>query len=148
MAENTHEEHVDRQTNPQSKDPSEEIISTKGTETIDPNHETESMEVHHHSHSHGKRNWKSYIWEFVMLFLAVFSGFLAEYQLEHKIERERANELAKNFYDELKNDSINMAAKYQGRIKQENALKYLMKYFKDSSVTNVSKTFVINFIYA
>jgi hypothetical protein len=30
------------------------------------------MEVHAHSHSHGKKNWKAYFWEFLMLFLAVF----------------------------------------------------------------------------
>jgi hypothetical protein len=40
-----------------------------------------------------------------------------------------------------------MSVKYQGRVKQENALKYLMNYFKDSSVTHVSKTFVLNFLY-
>jgi hypothetical protein len=45
------------------------------------------MEVHAHSHSHGKKSWRSYFWEFLMLFLAVFCGFLAEYQLEHKIEK-------------------------------------------------------------
>jgi hypothetical protein len=38
-----------------------------------------NMEVHHHAHhDHGKKNWKSYFWEFLMLFLAVFCGFLAE----------------------------------------------------------------------
>ena len=31
--------------------------------------------------------------------------------------------------------------KTEYRIKQENALKYLMKYFKDSSLTTISKTF-------
>ena len=37
------------------------------------------MEVHHHAHSsHGKKNWKSYFWEFLMLFLAVSLGFYAE----------------------------------------------------------------------
>lgn len=106
------------------------------------------MEVHNHSHSsHEKKNWKSYIWEFVMLFLAVFSGFLAEYKLEHTIEQERAFELSKSFYDELKNDSLIIYTKLQGRIKQENALLYLMKYFKDSSLASVSKTFQINFLY-
>lgn len=106
------------------------------------------MEVHNHSHSsHEKKNWKSYIWEFLMLFLAVFSGFLAEYQLEHVIERERAIELSKNFYDELKNDSLNISLKMQGRIKQENALRFLMKYFRDSSLTEVSKSFQISFLY-
>jgi hypothetical protein len=109
------------------------------------------MEVHHHAHDpaapHHKKNWKNYFWEFLMLFLAVFCGFLAEYQLEHKIEKDRAKELAKSFYQELKNDSITAALKVNNRIKQENALKYLVTYIKDSSLTNVSKPFAINFMY-
>ena len=36
-----------------------------------------------------------------MLFLAVFSGFLAEYQLEHKIEKDRSRQLIRSFYDDL-----------------------------------------------
>ena len=36
------------------------------------------MELHHHAHHEGKKNWKSYFWEFLMLFIAVFCGFLAE----------------------------------------------------------------------
>ena len=66
----------------------------------------EDMEVHHHSHkSHGKKNWKSYFWEFLMLFLAVFCGFLAEYQLEHKIERDREKIYMQNMLDDLKADT-------------------------------------------
>ena len=49
------------------------------------------MEVHHHSHT-ARKKWAHYFWEFLMLFLAVFCGFLAEYQLEHKIERDRAKQ--------------------------------------------------------
>ena len=104
------------------------------------------MEVHHHSHT-ARKKWTHYFWEFLMLFLAVFCGFFAEYQLEHMIERDRAKELARSFYDELKNDSVNVAVKYQSRIKQENALLYLRKYFKDSAITNLSKNFVLNFHY-
>ena len=104
------------------------------------------MEVHTHSHT-ARKKWTHYLWEFLMLFLAVFCGFLAENIREHKIEENRAKELAKSFYEELKNDSVNVVIKTQNRIKQENALKYLMKYFKDSSVTHVSKTFVLNFQY-
>ena len=44
----------------------------------------EIMEVHHHGHVHEKKKWKEYLFQFLMLFLAVFCGFLAEYQLEHK----------------------------------------------------------------
>src|SRR4029079_12530143 len=104
------------------------------------------MEVHHHSHT-SRKKWTHYFWEFLMLFLAVFCGFLAEYQLEHKIERDRAKELAKSFYEELKYDSIVVSQKTENRVKAENALLYLAKFFKDSSLTNVSKEFVLNFLY-
>jgi len=53
------------------------------------NQEAENMEVHHHAHHGGMKSWKVYFWEFFMLFLAVFCGFLAEYKLEHVIEHQR-----------------------------------------------------------
>ena len=97
--------------------------------------------------SSSKRNWTSYIKEFLMLFLAVFAGFMAENYRDTLSEEARAKELAISFYEELKNDSINVEIKTQNKIKQEKALKYLMEYFKDSTLTNVSKTFTINFLY-
>ena len=64
------------------------------------------MEVHTHAHSsHGTKTWKSYFWEFLMLFLAVFCGFLAEYQLEHKIEKDRGKQYIQSFYEDLVIDS-------------------------------------------
>jgi hypothetical protein len=39
-----------------------------------------------------------------MLFLAVFCGFLAEYQLEHKIERDREKKFIQTFIEDLKID--------------------------------------------
>ena len=62
------------------------------------------MEVHAHTHTPRKK-WTHYFWEFLMLFLAVFCGFLAEYQLEHKIERDRAKEYASLLLEDLKHDS-------------------------------------------
>ena len=41
-----------------------------------------------------------------MLFLAVFCGFLAEYQLEHKIERDREKDYMKGMLDDLSEDTI------------------------------------------
>jgi hypothetical protein len=68
--------------------------------------QTENMEVHHHAHhNHGKKTWKNYFWEFLMLFLAVFCGFLAEYYLEHRIERERGKQFVESFYEDLKADT-------------------------------------------
>ena len=63
------------------------------------------MEVHQHTHTPRKK-WTHYFWEFLMLFLAVFCGFLAEYQLEHKIESDRAKEYASLLVEDLKNDSV------------------------------------------
>jgi len=62
------------------------------------------MEVHHHSHS-SRKKWTHYFWEFLMLFFVVFCGFLAEYQLEHKIESDREKVLAKVFYEDIKKDT-------------------------------------------
>ena len=42
---------------------------------------------------------------FIMLFLAVFCGFLAEYQLEHMIEHQREKQYANTLYEDLKTDT-------------------------------------------
>ena len=69
------------------------------------------MEVHHHTH-HPKK-WKEYFWEFFMLFLAVFCGFLAEYQLEHFIEQQREKKYMLSLKDELVSDTARFAASMQ-----------------------------------
>lgn len=108
MEENIEKENLNKPTESQSENSQNEIIPTNDTETINQNLETENMEVHHHAHNpaepHHKKNWKSYFWEFLMLFLAVFCGFLAEYQLEHKIERDRVKEYAQLLIQDLEND--------------------------------------------
>jgi hypothetical protein len=63
------------------------------------------MEVHSHTHTPRKK-WTHYFWEFLMLFLAVFCGFLAEYQLEQTIERHREKEYAILLIKDLENDTI------------------------------------------
>ena len=62
------------------------------------------MEVHQHAHHEGKKNWKSYIWEFLMLFLAVFCGFLAEWRLEKMIENHREEEYIQSIVEDINAD--------------------------------------------
>ena len=62
------------------------------------------MEVHAHTHT-ARKKWTHYFWEFLMLFLAVFCGFLAEYQLEHKIEKDREKQYMVTMIEDLKSDS-------------------------------------------
>lgn len=62
------------------------------------------MEVHHHSHTERKK-FTHYLWEFLMLFLAVTLGFLVENLREHYVEHRRAKEFAILFFNDLKNDT-------------------------------------------
>jgi hypothetical protein len=92
--------------------------------------------------------WKKYTFEFLMLFLAVFFGFLAENAREDFAEKQQAIELAKSFYEELKNDSVSVALKVEGRIRKEKAIEYMVHFFRDSSLTSSSKLLSVNFIWA
>ena len=65
------------------------------------------MEVHAHTHT-ARKKWTHYFWEFLMLFLAVFCGFLAEYQLEHVIENQREKKYAASLLQDLINDTIDL----------------------------------------
>lgn len=86
--------------------PEKEVITIEQPQTKD-------MEVHHHAHDpaapHHKKNWKNYFWEFLMLFLAVFCGFLAEWELEHVIEHSREKEFMESMVIDIKTDSSNLA---------------------------------------
>lgn len=61
------------------------------------------MEVHTHTHT-ARKKWTHYIWEFLMLFLAVFCGFLAENQREHMIEHKREKGFMISMLGDLKAD--------------------------------------------
>jgi hypothetical protein len=65
------------------------------------------MEVHAHSHTERKK-WTHYLWEFLMLFLAVFCGFLAENQREHMVENQREKQFMNSMIKDLQQDEINI----------------------------------------
>ena len=65
------------------------------------------MEVHHHSHT-ARKKLAHYFWEFLMLFLAVFCGFLAEYKLEHTIEHNRERQYITTLAEDLKSDTAQL----------------------------------------
>src|SRR4026209_2656525 len=79
------------------------------------------MEVHTHSHT-ARKKWTHYLWEFLMLFLAVFCGFLAEYQLEHKIESDRGKQYIISMYEDLKMDTIALNLIIQNRNRRNEML--------------------------
>jgi hypothetical protein len=61
------------------------------------------MEIHHHSNIGGKK-WFHYLWEFIMLFLAVTAGFLVENQREHFIESKREKTFIRSIREDMNQD--------------------------------------------
>ena len=86
------------------------------------------MEVHAHSHS-ARKNWKHYLWEFLMLFLAVFCGFLAENQREHMIEHQREKKYIVSLIEDLNTD-ISRISEYiryrEAKVKNADTLIHLL----------------------
>src|SRR5205814_6953925 len=68
-----------------------------------------NMEVHKHPHhvTH-KKKWGEYLLEFLMLFLAVFLGFLAENFREHQLEKEKGRQYIQSLYEDLKADTLRL----------------------------------------
>src|SRR6185369_538747 len=113
MSEEKNIERSDKQgTSQQSAAGSQQLITTEKSATSpqDPadNQQpaTENMETHaHHLHKAPGKNFWHYFFEFFMLFLAVFCGFLAENFREHSIENKRAKQFALSLLSDIKADT-------------------------------------------
>ena len=92
------------------------------------------MEVHHHSH-HPKK-WKEYITEFLMLFLAVSLGFMAENIREHQIEKHREIAYLKNVHEDLKLDLINIDNVLNSNTIRLQAMDTLFTIINNNTITN------------
>jgi hypothetical protein len=67
------------------------------------------MEVHHHPDLHHKpKPWKEYLLEYLMIFLAVMTGFFAESYREHLSERSKEHEYAVSIKKDLLADTANL----------------------------------------
>ena len=88
------------------------------------------MEVHHHSHTERKK-WTHYLWEFLMMFLAVFAGFLAENQREHFVEQKREKEYIRSMIEDLKRDTTVLS--FDNNARKEAVVMY------DSVITLLNK---------
>ena len=88
------------------------------------------MEVHHHPHTERKK-WQHYFFEFLMLFLAVFAGFLAENWREHIVERKREKEYIRSMIEDLNRDTTELSL--DNSIRKEAVVMY------DSVITLLNK---------
>ncbi len=69
----------------------------------------ENMEVHHHPNVE-KKNFKEYVLEGLMIFLAVLMGFIAENIRESISEHKRAAEFARSYYEDVRKDTAALHA--------------------------------------
>ena len=65
------------------------------------------MEVHTHTHTERKR-LRHYLFEFFMLFLAVFAGFLAENKREHIVEKKRAHQFLQSMLLDVQDNMVHL----------------------------------------
>ena len=68
------------------------------------------MEVHHHSNSSIKeKHFRHYLFDFLMLFLAVSAGFFVENIREHYVEKKRAGELGASLIKDMQKDTTQIS---------------------------------------
>jgi len=85
------------------------IASETGSETIHANQADQHMEVHHHPDlQHKPKKLKEYFLEFIMIFLAVTMGFVAENIRDHITEHKNAQILAQSLLEDIKKDTASL----------------------------------------
>jgi len=95
------------------------------------------MEVHAHTHtadpgSHGgRKKWTHYFWEFLMLFLAVFCGFLAENQREHMVEHQREKKYMESLLSDLAADTTVLGNGIPLKLRRISAIDSVFQFFKE-----------------
>jgi len=96
------------------------------------------MEVHAHTHTPRKK-WTHYFWEFFMLFLAVFAGFLDENQREHYIEHKREVQFIRSYIEDLRTDIKRLSYQiplFQEKITRIDSLVECLKHVSPGTGSN------------
>ena len=103
------------------------------------------MEVHTHTHT-ARKKWTHYFWEFLMLFLAVFCGFLAENQREHYIEHLREKQYMRSFLEDLYIDTATIQRVYNRAVIQDKRLDSLIELGSYASLNNenISRLYMLH----
>ena len=91
------------------------------------------MEVHHHTQT-ARKKWTHYFWEFLMLFLAVFCGFLAENQREHYVENTRIKKYMQVFLSDLKFDIDQVTSDIQDHKRRYRLMDSVIRLFQSADM--------------
>ena len=102
------------------------------------------MEVHSHTHTPRKK-FTHYLWEFIMLFLAVFCGFIAESEREHMVEHQREKQYMRSMLEDLYSDATTIKRVYDRASVQIRFIDSLIELGNHSSImdADVSKLYLL-----
>jgi hypothetical protein len=85
------------------------------------------MEVHHHPDlHHNRKKFKEYLLEFIMIFLAVSLGFIAENVREKGGDREKERHYVESLVNNLKDDTANFASAIAENTAKEDSLQKMV----------------------
>jgi len=103
------------------------------------------MEVHHHPQlEHKPKPWKEYLLEYIMIFLAVMTGFFAESYREHPSERAKEHEYVVSIKKDLIIESKNLAFWIPSILERVQKFDTLISYLETAgAVANGSNMYLL-----
>ena len=110
-------------------------VDDKAVAATNNNLETDYMEVHHHPelpHKGEKKNFKEYFLEFVMIFLAVTMGFIAENIRERLSDNEKEKYYIESLIKNLKDDTATIKTVIDANIAQIKGIDSLQAVTKNN----------------
>jgi hypothetical protein len=95
------------------------------------------MEIHHHpKHSKKPREWKEYLFEFLVIFVAITGSFFAENLREHFTDKHNSKEYMERLLQDLKADTTNLARTIAQNHYLIKGLDSLAEIMKDPQINN------------
>ena len=109
------------------------------------------MEVHHKPDLHHQpKKWKEYFLEFIMIFLAVTMGFIAEGLREHLADKSKEKEFMVSLKEDLISDTIQLHYILPASdIQYDNldSLYFLLKAAAEGKPYDIHRLYYLNFTY-
>ena len=107
------------------------------------------MEVHHHPDVE-KKNFKEYLLEFIMIFLAVTMGFFAESIRENLADHSKEKEYIRSMIADLKNDTAMLRDVIDVNVKRVSGIDSLSSLLNKTSLTpeDEKRLYILNSRYA
>jgi hypothetical protein len=100
------------------------------------------MEIHHHpKHSGNDRNYKEYLFEFLVIFVAIVGSFFAENLREHYVERHKEKDYMKSMLQDLKTDTVSLGILIMQNKEQIKGIDSLLSIMRTKMSRNDIKLF-------